>query len=459
MTIEETPIKKKKKRKLNGWILALIVIILAAGTFFFVQQRARKAAALKEVNLQTVPYQKETLVNTISGAGTVRAKQSASLTWQASGFVGKTSLVPGAPVKADEVLLQLDSNRLPADLLQAELNKTNAQAKLNNLDADTALQRATLQNNISTTEAAIKKLQEQKQALTLRACTQDRLKNLQDGYDNALKSYETYPSQMRWSMVETAKQSLAYCDPDTIAKDIQSLDSQISLQEETLKTHQANLTKIQNGPDPETKSNLELQVALAEKQLNNKAIRAPFAGTVTAVNSHEGDAVSLGSPAIQVSDLSELYVDVPVSEVDINTIKVGQNAELVFDAFFEHPYQGKVVEIAMVPNAATGVVNYTVTIAIEKPGDKIKPGMTAGVSILTEKRENVFAVPSEAVQKRGEESFLYVQRNGMPVQVKVQTGAYSGQKVEIVSGDIKEGEAIYLSPPVVDMRFIMSDGE
>lgn len=459
MTIEETSIKKKKNRKLNGWILALIIILLAAVTFVFVQQRARKAAALKEVNLQTVPYQKENLVNTISGAGIVRAKQSANLTWQASGFVAKTNLTPGATVKADEVLLQLDADRLPADLLQAELNKTNAETKLNTLEADTALQRATLQNNISTTEAALTKLQEQKQALTLRTCSQDRLKSLQDAYNNALKNYETYPSQTRWALVEAAKQNLAYCDPETIAKELLSLDNQISLQEETLKTHQANLAKIMDGPDPETKSNLELQVALAEKQLNNKAIHAPFAGTITAISSKEGDAVSLGSQAIQLADLSALYVDVPVSEVDINTIKVGQSAELVFDAFFEQPFQGKVVEIAMVPSTATGVVNYTVTIAIEKPGDKIKPGMTAGVSILTEKRENVFVVPAEAVQKRGEESFLYVQRNGMPVQVKVQTGAYSGQKVEIVSGDIKEGEAIYLSPPVIDMRFIMSDGE
>ena len=176
-------------------------------------------------------------------------------------------------------------------------------------------------------------------------------------------------------------------------------------------------------------------------------LKAPFKGTLTAIYTKPGDVVSAGTQAAQLADLSQLYVDVPISEVDIPHIQLDQTAELVFDAFFEKTFTGKVVEIDHVGDARTGVVSYRVTIALDDGQDQIKPGMTAGVTILTEERQNVFTVPSQALTTYQGKDVVYVLRDNMPVPVEVSVGSYSNEKFEITKAEIEEGELIILNPP------------
>jgi HlyD family secretion protein len=457
MTTTEKPIRKKKKR-LSGWWILLIIAVLLAGFFTANSYIKRQQAEQTISQLKTVPYQRDTLVSTISGSGTVRARQSAVLVWQSSAYVGEVLVEVGDEVKANTPLMRLDKNRLPVDILQAELNKLDVETKLGNLESDTDLQRAQLQSDIATVEKNIANLQDQRDALTLRTCSDSRLTNLQKQLDDALADYENWPTQVRWMAVENARQNLAYCDPQSIADETNTLDKQIALQEEILTGHQENLEKIKDGPDPEVKERLQAQLDLANKQLSQQEILAPFAGTITELSMQVGDVVSPGSRAVQMADLSELYLDVPVSEVDIPYIQVGQSAELIFDAFFEDSYQGIVSEIASVPSMAGGVVNYNVTILMQSGMDKVKPGMTVGVNILTETRENTYVVPAESVFTREGKTYVYVRRDGRPEMVEVKIGAYSSQSIEILEADIKDGEAVYISPPVSLIESFMRMG-
>jgi HlyD family secretion protein len=94
-----------------------------------------------------------------------------------------------------------------------------------------------------------------------------------------------------------------------------------------------------------------------------------------------------------------------------------------------------------------GVVNYHVKLQIHPPFDDIKPDMTSAVTIITGEKENVFAVPAEALTTRDGKQVVYVLRDGRPRSVGVTTGVYSDQKVEIISNGISEGETILLAPP------------
>ncbi|HOH92872.1 MAG TPA: efflux RND transporter periplasmic adaptor subunit, partial [Anaerolineaceae bacterium] len=204
MTTTDKPIRKKKKR-LSGWWIVLIIAVLLAG-FFTVNNYIKRQRAEQTISqLKTVPYQRDTLVSTISGSGTVRARQSAVLVWQSSAYVGEVLVEVGDEVKANATLMRLDKNRLPVDILQAELNKLDIESKLENLESDTDLQRAQLQSDIATVEKNIRNLQDQKDALTLRVCEEYRITNLQNAYDNALANYEDWPTQARWIAVENAR--------------------------------------------------------------------------------------------------------------------------------------------------------------------------------------------------------------------------------------------------------------
>lgn len=446
-TVDRPKIKKKNK---TGRTLLIILLILAliAGAYVLNQERQRRANEAALAQLETVPYTRETLTSTVSGAGSIRPRQSATLYWQTSGFVGERDHEVGEEVKKDATLYRLDDSRLPAEMLQAQLNLLNAQTSLQNLESDTALQRVTLQNNLTNAEKTLTTLEHNLLALTSRECTDWRLTNLQTAYDDALESYQNWPTETAWLQVQAARADLDFCDPAVIARETASLNSQIDLQKQNIASWQAELDKIANGPDPEVKAKLELQLKLAEKQLEAQTIKAPFDGTVTALNYDLGDMVSIGSPAAQIADVSELFVDVPISEVDIPQIKIGQEAELVFDAYFDQTFYGKVIEVANVGVNTAGIVNYPVTIQLDSEHNGIKPGMTVGVNILVEEKPNTYTVPAESVVSRNGNYYVYVLRDSIPVEVEVKIGAYSSRKIEVLQADIQDGESILLSPPV-----------
>ena len=456
-TVDRPQLKTKKK---TGRRLLVIFIILAliVGAYFLNQERQRRANEDALAQLETIPYTRETLVSTISGAGTIRPRQSAMLYWQTSGFVGEVAHEVGAEVAADTVLYRLDDSRLPAEMLQARLNLLNAQTGLQKLDSDTDLQRVTLQNNLINAENTLRTLEQNLLALTERECTDWRLTNLQTAYDDALESYRNWSTQTYWLQVQAARADLDFCDPAVIASETDSLNSQINLQKQNIAAWEAELEKIADGPDPDAREKLELQLNLAEKQLEGQTIKAPFAGTVTSLTNRTGDMVSPGSPAAQIADLSELYVDVPISEVDIPLVKVGQEAELVFDAYFEQTFYGTVTEVATVGVNTAGIVNYNVTIRLDSDHEGIRPSMTVGVNILIEEKPNTYTVPAESIVSRNGNYFVYVLRDGKPVEVEIKIGAYSSRKIEVLQGDIQDGEAILLSPPVSLMDSFMQMG-
>jgi RND family efflux transporter MFP subunit len=458
MSTTDRPQLKKKKKTGRGLLVFLLILALIAGAYFVNQERLRRANEEALAQLETVPYTRETLTSTISGAGTIRPRQSATLYWQTSGFIGEVNFEVGEEVAANTVLYRLDDSRLPAEMLQAQLNLLNAQTGLQNLDSDTDLQRVTLQNNLTNAENTLTTLEQNLLALTDRECTDWRLTNLQTAYDDALENYRTWSTQARWLEVQAARADLDYCDPEVIASETDSLNNQINLQKQNIATWQAELEKIADGPDPDTKEKLELQLKLAEKQLESLAIKAPFDGTITSLTNRPGDMVSAGSPAAQIADLSFLFVDVPISEVDIPQIKVGQEAELVFDAYFDQTFYGTVTEVAIIGMNTAGIVNYNVTIQLDSDHQGIRPGMTVGVNILIEEKPNTYTVPAESIVSRNGNYFVYVLRDGKPVEVEVKIGAYSSHKIEVLQADIQDGEAILLSPPISLMDSFMQMG-
>ena len=88
-----------------------------------------------------------------------------------------------------------------------------------------------------------------------------------------------------------------------------------------------------------------------------------------------------------------------------------------------------------------------VTIELEDGLETIKPGMTAGVSIRVEEKQNVFTLPSEAVSTLQGKDVVYVLRDGIPEAVNITIGAYSDNKVEVLKADIQPGELVVLNPP------------
>ena len=205
--------------------------------------------------------------------------------------------------------------------------------------------------------------------------------------------------------------------------------------------------RLLQGEDSAEVAAAKARVEAAQATLNQAYLTAPFNGTITQSNLVEGDQVTAGTAGFRIDDLSSLLVDVQVSEVDINSVSVGQSATLTFDAILDKTYQGIVVQVGQAGETVQGVVSFTVTVELTDVDELVKPGMTTAVNIVVEEVQDVILIPNRAVRLIDGQRVVYVLRDNQPLPITVTLGASSDTFSELASGDINEGDLIILNPP------------
>ncbi len=407
----------KNKRKLTIPLGIVLVILL---TFLLTRGRGQK-----QNTYQTQAIARGDLSAIVGATGSVRAAQSASLSWQISGTVGNVNVKVGDQVSKNDVLADLDSSSLPQNVIQAQANLVSAQKTLQDLTS----------SNTASAQAAID------------------LVNAQDAYTKAY-NYRLSLNGEQWIKdvviqfvngheVPVIKWQKGYVDAQTI----QDADNSLALAQAQLDDAQRNYDRLKNGPNPDDVAAAQANVAAAQATLNMARVIAPFNGTVTQADPLTGDQVTAGKFAFRVDDLSALLVDVQVSEVDINSIAVGQPVTLTFDAIQGKGYNGVVTEVSQAGDVTSGSVNFTVTVKLTDADSLVKPGMTAAVNIVVNQVKGQILVPNQSVRLLNGKRVVYILVNGQPKPVEVTLGASSDTMSAVEGGSLKEGDLVILNPP------------
>jgi HlyD family secretion protein len=192
---------------------------------------------------------------------------------------------------------------------------------------------------------------------------------------------------------------------------------------------------------------------LIQKQIENNIIKAPIDGRITEVNSEVGEQVVSATPVINLLADNNFEIEVYISESDISKIKVGNKANITFDAFGDdYKISGQVYFIDPAATSISDVIYYKIKInfsedEISKNNFIIKSGMTANVDIIADYKENVFAVSSRAILVRDNgEQYIRVLNDETVSEITVTTGINGDQsKVEIFSEELQEGSLIITS--------------
>lgn len=442
-----TEVQNKKKKKLKVWLI-VIGILLIAGAFFgwrVWQNRQNMTEVL--ANIETEPYQRQTLNANIYGTGTVEPFQTAVLTWSASGIVGDVLVSVGDKVVEDQLLMSLAPDSLSVEILQAEIDLINTQNALDDLYDNWQSDQAQTKLDLSNAQEALEDLESERKIMNYQRCTDERVEELEDELDDAEQIYKFRQNSDTLRAVNTAQANLDYCLADFTEREIAEAELEVELAEARVAKLQERVNLLEDGPDPDQVTILETQVSMAQSRLDSPLIEAPFDGVVTVLKAKHGDVVQPGMQAVQVDNLSQLFIVVQISEVDIPFVQGGQLAQLVFDAYFENTFEGEVVEISPVGNAIQGVVEYDVRIKMLDADDRIKPGMTAAVNIVVDEKEDVFVVPNDAIVSIDGQEHVYVRRSGSYEAVRVSLGSYSDFYSEVIQANIEEGELIVLNPP------------
>ena len=413
-------------RKYRTLLIILLVVIIGAGAFLAV----RNARADTSSTFETTPIDRGNLTATIGATGTVRAQQSATLIWQSTGTVENVNTSVGTTVSVGDVLAELEKSSLPQTIILAQADLVSAQKALDDLNnSNTALAQAAV--NLRDTQEVFDKAVNYYDSL-FKAYSYDKLVFIRKMTPFGLKK-----------IPDIKKVKVKKADEETIQKAKEDMD----LAEAQVQDAQRAYDLLKGGNANEIQA-AQARVDAAQATLKLSRVIAPFDGTVTESFPLPGDQVTSGQTAFRLDDLSRLLVDVSVSEVDINSVEVGQPVTLTFDAILGKIYNGRVVEVAQVGTEEQGVVNFKVTVELTDADEQVKPGMTAAVNIIVEEINGAILVPNRAVRLVDGERAVYVLVEGEPVKKEIRLGASSDTMSVVLVGDVKEGDLVILNPPV-----------
>ncbi len=186
-------------------------------------------------------------------------------------------------------------------------------------------------------------------------------------------------------------------------------------------------------------------------------IISPVEGVVVSREVDVGQTVaaSFQTPTLfsVAQDLTEMQIEVSVSEADIGKIKVGQAVEYTLDGYPNEIFKGKVTQVRISPTTVSNVVTYTVIVGVENENNILKPGMSANVEIITSKKERILCVDNAAMRftpteitggKKFDTQGIWLLRKNKPERVNIKTGITDSEYTEIISDEISEGENVII---------------
>ena len=188
----------------------------------------------------------------------------------------------------------------------------------------------------------------------------------------------------------------------------------------------ANLEKAQSAMD------------LANAMLADNVIRAPFDGTVAALNAEVGENIAPLRPVMRLINTKGMTVKIAVPETEIAKVRLGDTAEIAIPALGDERFGGKVVEKSLTASLLTH--SYPVKVLIEQPGKALVPGMIGKVVLKADVGKGI-VVPANAVLINQEGKFVWVVENGRATRRQIVLSGYSGNGV-IVSEGLAMGDRV-----------------
>lgn len=365
-------------------LLVAALIIIGVAAYFF-------HSGGDDVQYVTEAVSRGPIVRTVTATGTVNPVTTVQVGTYVSGPISAIYVDFNSPVKAGQLMAKIDPRPFQAQVDVSKAALANARAQLGKDQANLAYQRVTAQRDARLLKEAV--------------ISQDSMDSQTSTYGQAV--------------------------------------AQLALDRAGIEQQEANLKA-------------------AELNFHYTNIISPVDGTVVSRNVDVGQTVaaSYQTPTLFLvaRDLTKMQADTNVSESDIGGVHIGQPVDFTVDAYTTKVFKGSVVQVRQAPITVQNVVTYDVVVGVPNPKLLLMPGMTANISIVTDRRDDALRVPlralafsphqhsSHAWGASGEHAQhgprVWVEEGGQIHAVKITRGVDDGNYVEVLSGDLKPGDAV-----------------
>jgi len=393
-------------KKAKAWIVATIITVFIAGAVILIYPK-------NDVSLQykTAQVQQDKLIVTVTATGELEPVNQVEVGTEVSGIIEIVAVNYNDRVKAGQVLAELDTDTLEAQVLKSQAALESAQANL--LDARAGIVEA---------HNELKRLQH------VRELSKGKVPSRHD-LDAAEAAFKRSQAKEAGAMAQIAEANA------------------------TLRVNQTSLEKaiIRSPID-----GIVLERKVEPGQTVAASLQTPVLFTLA-------------------EDLGKMELHVDVDEADVGQVKEGQDATFTVDAYPDRIFPARIIEVRYAPQTTEGVVTYETLLSADNSDLSLRPGMTATADIIVKKVENAILIPNAALRftppeqvKQGSTSsrglvgtllprppirssskkqqdmpahsskkHVRILRDGVPVAIPVIIGATDGSVTEVVAGDIK----------------------
>jgi len=370
-------------------IITVIVTLVVVG-IFKVFIKAKTGGSGKPTIVRIEKARRGELIEFVSAPGEIEPKTKVDISAKVSARITElphkegdrvTCGNPNAdpPIPAS-ILVRLDARDLESRLLQAQARYKAQQAQLEVSKAQLASRKASLKGTEASLEQAKRDFERQKQLLESNDISQSTF--------------------------------------DTVVERLEELQSQYNSAVYNIQAEELGLVVAQHNLEAQ-----QAQIEEAKEAVNHTVIHSPIDGIITRINAEVGEVVMTGTMnnpgtvIIIVADLSQMLLVAQIDEADIGKLKVGQEAVVRVQAFWDEQFKGVVDTIALTHDITPSRAKYFKTeILLQGNIEKLYSGLTADVDIYTEKHSNIIKVPSQAVLSRKVDSLpMDIRENNLNV--------------------------------------------
>jgi len=456
--------------------IALPVVVLV-GVGLWLHSRSPGKASAEPYEVATVT--RGNVGVSVTADGTLQPRTTVAVKSFAGGRVDVLAVEVGDVVKAGDLIAKIDPTDSLSSYDQAIADLSAAEAKLRQAQAQAAVQPRLTAASIAQAEAsyhaAVKDLSGLQEAthpqqrarakadldkaqanLALAEADLKRVQGLkangfvsQSDVDSAVNRRDLAQSdlastQQQWDTLDRQQEAELEATRARVAQAKASLDSaragavQDELKRADVVSAQAQVARTQAA------------VTNAKTSLDYTTINAPRGGVILQKSIEEGtivtsgkSSVTQGTDIVLLGDLSEMLVEVSLDEADVGMVRQGQEAKITVDAFPDATFRGRIARIDPQATTAQNVTTVLVTVRVENPDARLKPGMTATCEFMVSKAANVLMLPNQAVQGRRGQNEVLIRQGDKVVPVPVKIGLVGDDFTEIKEG-VREGEEVLM---------------
>ena len=352
----------------NKGLIALAIVVVVAIVAFSARRQKSSSSQYFTAAVEQGP-----LRNVVNATGVVQTVVTVQVGSQVSGQVEELYADFNSVVKRNQLLAKLDTRNFQAQVENAQASVAAARARVRSAEADQKTQVANLLSAKANLEAA--RVARDNTAILFKRASELTKSGVssQNDYDNAKANADS--AVAKYEQGQAAVEQV----------EAQSNSSAAQLEQSKAQLQQA-----------------EADLERAKLNLEYCKIFSPVDGVVISRNVDVGQtiAASLQSPTLFTiaNDLTRMQVNANIDEADIGNISDQADVRFTVDAYPNESFRGRISEIRLNPQTVQNVVTYSVILGIDNPDMKLKPGMTANITITVDQRANVLRVPNAALR-------------------------------------------------------------